>query len=162
MIRIDGLVQDCSNSIANALELLQSCTKPSMSKISTCLSSMKDFNECIPPVPMFPCPFVHQSQCFPVPMFPVPMFRARDIPPAPRCSNLTHPQKCSRFPMFSKDLIPVKMFAVPKFTRNVSQSLRFTNLFLSTYDPSLYVPHSSLVLFKCSLTVFVNNTNTAR
>ena len=27
---IDGLVQDCSNSIANALELLQSCNKPSM------------------------------------------------------------------------------------------------------------------------------------
>ena len=26
---IDGLVQYCSNSIANALELLQSCTKPS-------------------------------------------------------------------------------------------------------------------------------------
>ena len=26
---IDGLVQDCSISIANALELLQSCTKPS-------------------------------------------------------------------------------------------------------------------------------------
>ena len=26
---IDALVQDCSNSIANALELLQSCTKPS-------------------------------------------------------------------------------------------------------------------------------------
>ena len=25
---IDGLVQGCSNSIANALELLQSCTKP--------------------------------------------------------------------------------------------------------------------------------------
>ena len=25
---IDGLVQDCSNSIANPLELLQSCTKP--------------------------------------------------------------------------------------------------------------------------------------
>ena len=24
--RIDGLVQDCSNSIANALELLQCCT----------------------------------------------------------------------------------------------------------------------------------------
>ena len=24
----DGLVQDCSNSIANALELLQSCAKP--------------------------------------------------------------------------------------------------------------------------------------
>ena len=28
-IQIDGLMQDCSNSIANALELLQSCTKPS-------------------------------------------------------------------------------------------------------------------------------------
>ena len=28
---IDGLVQDCSNSIVNALELLQSCTKPSIS-----------------------------------------------------------------------------------------------------------------------------------
>ena len=27
---IDGLVQDCSNSIANALELLQSCIKPSV------------------------------------------------------------------------------------------------------------------------------------
>ena len=26
----DGFVQDCSNSIANALELLQSCTKPSI------------------------------------------------------------------------------------------------------------------------------------
>ena len=28
---IDGLVQDCNNSIANALELLQSCTKPPIS-----------------------------------------------------------------------------------------------------------------------------------
>ena len=27
---IDGLVQDCSDSIANALESLQSCTKPSI------------------------------------------------------------------------------------------------------------------------------------
>ena len=27
--QIDGLVQDSSNSIADALELLQSCTKPS-------------------------------------------------------------------------------------------------------------------------------------
>ena len=27
---VDGLTQDCSNSIANALELLQSCTRPSM------------------------------------------------------------------------------------------------------------------------------------
>ena len=30
IIHINGLVQDCSNSIANALELLQSCTKPSI------------------------------------------------------------------------------------------------------------------------------------
>ena len=30
---IDSLVQDCSNSIANALELLQFCTKPSISSI---------------------------------------------------------------------------------------------------------------------------------
>ena len=29
---IEDLVQNCSNSIANALELLQSCTKPSMSR----------------------------------------------------------------------------------------------------------------------------------
>ena len=29
-VHIKGLVQDCSNSIANALELLQSCTKPSI------------------------------------------------------------------------------------------------------------------------------------
>ena len=28
-VHVDGLVQDCSNSIANALELLQSCTEPS-------------------------------------------------------------------------------------------------------------------------------------
>ena len=27
---IDGLAQDCSNFIANALELVQSCTKPSI------------------------------------------------------------------------------------------------------------------------------------
>ena len=27
---VDGLAQDCSNSIADALELLQSCAKPSM------------------------------------------------------------------------------------------------------------------------------------
>ena len=30
---VEGLVQDCSNSIVNALELLQSCTKPSMSSL---------------------------------------------------------------------------------------------------------------------------------
>ena len=30
ILYIDGLVQNCSNSTANALELLQSCTKPSI------------------------------------------------------------------------------------------------------------------------------------
>ena len=30
MSHVDGLVQDCSNSSALAMELLQSCTKPSM------------------------------------------------------------------------------------------------------------------------------------
>ena len=29
--RIDGLAQACNNSIANALQLLQSCAKPSVS-----------------------------------------------------------------------------------------------------------------------------------
>ena len=29
-MHIDGLVQDCSISIANALEILQSCIKPSI------------------------------------------------------------------------------------------------------------------------------------
>ena len=45
---IDGLVQDCSNSSAVAMELLQSCTKPSIwaciclvtSKYITCLTNM--------------------------------------------------------------------------------------------------------------------------
>ena len=32
---IDGLVQDCSNSIATALELLQSCTKPSIYELAS-------------------------------------------------------------------------------------------------------------------------------
>ena len=31
---IDGLVQDCSISIANTLEILQSCTKPSIYHLS--------------------------------------------------------------------------------------------------------------------------------
>ena len=30
LLNLDGLAQDCSNSIANALELLQSCIKPSI------------------------------------------------------------------------------------------------------------------------------------
>ena len=32
---VDGLEQDCSNSIAKALELLQSCTKPSIYPVSS-------------------------------------------------------------------------------------------------------------------------------
>ena len=43
-LHIDGLVQDCSNSIANALELLQSCTKP---LIRLCLEH-HDANGCPP------------------------------------------------------------------------------------------------------------------
>ena len=34
---IDGLVQDCSNSSALAMELLQSCTKPSICRLCTVL-----------------------------------------------------------------------------------------------------------------------------
>ena len=33
---IDGLVQDCSNSSGLAMELLQSCTKPSMYSSQWC------------------------------------------------------------------------------------------------------------------------------
>ena len=33
MHHIEGLAQDCSNSIANAQELLQSCTKPLIYKM---------------------------------------------------------------------------------------------------------------------------------
>ena len=40
MVDVSGLVQDCSNSIANALELLQSCTKPSIYTMS--MSSVMD------------------------------------------------------------------------------------------------------------------------
>ena len=36
---INDLVQDCSNSIANALELLQSCAKPSRWQWIRCFSS---------------------------------------------------------------------------------------------------------------------------
>ena len=36
----DGLAQDCSNSIANALELLKSCTKPSICSYSFLATTM--------------------------------------------------------------------------------------------------------------------------
>ena len=32
---VDGLVQECSNPIANAMELLQSCTEPDMNTAAT-------------------------------------------------------------------------------------------------------------------------------
>ena len=38
LAHIDGLVQDCSNSIANALELLPACTKPSICTLWTASS----------------------------------------------------------------------------------------------------------------------------
>ena len=41
--KIDGLVQDCSNSIASALELLQSCTKPSKLSITWCVSNIRQW-----------------------------------------------------------------------------------------------------------------------
>ena len=38
----DGLVQDCSNSIANTLELLQSCAKPSIQPQASTGSPLAD------------------------------------------------------------------------------------------------------------------------
>ena len=47
---VEGLAQDCSNSIANALELSQSCTKPSMRCIiQMILVSMWDTPICTSP-----------------------------------------------------------------------------------------------------------------
>ena len=45
---IDSLVQDCSHSIANTLELLQFCTEPSIYFLIACLSTMyiADQNGC--------------------------------------------------------------------------------------------------------------------
>ena len=40
-VHIDGLVQDCSNSIANALELLHSCTKPWICHHESCSTSVQ-------------------------------------------------------------------------------------------------------------------------
>ena len=44
-IQINGLVQDCSNSSALALELLQSCTKPSMIVTDHLVSLQINFHE---------------------------------------------------------------------------------------------------------------------
>ena len=41
---MDGLVQDCSNSSANALELLQSCTKPSIYFYNDSISLYQSLN----------------------------------------------------------------------------------------------------------------------
>ena len=39
---IHGLVQDSSNSIANALELMQSCTKPSIIIVVSAMSDLQN------------------------------------------------------------------------------------------------------------------------
>ena len=44
MSYFDGLVQDCSNAIVNALELLQSCTKPSIWTLSCKASLMNNIH----------------------------------------------------------------------------------------------------------------------
>ena len=41
-LHFDGLVQDCSNSSANALELLQSCTKPSICSVDGVVTQFSD------------------------------------------------------------------------------------------------------------------------
>ena len=48
---IDGLVQDCSNSSASAMELLQSCTEPSIYCVQTSAPYWPNFN------------FVHNGAC---------------------------------------------------------------------------------------------------
>ena len=50
MIYIDGLVQDCSNSSASAVELLHSCTKPSICSIVIPMTFSKTItmkNQCV-------------------------------------------------------------------------------------------------------------------
>ena len=46
-VYIDGLVQDCSISIANALEILQSCTKPSICIMMTLKTKSRQFDNFI-------------------------------------------------------------------------------------------------------------------
>ena len=43
---IDGLVQDCSNSSALAMELLQSYTKPSILKLENIFGGLKSHSTC--------------------------------------------------------------------------------------------------------------------
>ena len=45
LAHIDGLVQDCRNSIANAQELLQACTKPRIYALLS-LNELMDLSEC--------------------------------------------------------------------------------------------------------------------
>ena len=49
---VNGLLQDCSNSIANALELLQSCTKPSLSSPSVGKESHEELHPWITQQPL--------------------------------------------------------------------------------------------------------------
>ena len=46
IIQLDGLVQDSSNSSALAMELLQSCTKPSNCPCAS-IATLKDMGKCI-------------------------------------------------------------------------------------------------------------------
>ena len=45
-VHIDGLVQDCSISSALAMEILQSCTKPSTIALDRCWPLIKDWAAC--------------------------------------------------------------------------------------------------------------------
>ena len=59
---IDGLAQDCSNSIANALELMQSCTKPSIWFVVNLVKYILLYNFTIHPDSlMYVLEFVHRT-----------------------------------------------------------------------------------------------------
>ena len=53
-IYFDGLAQDCSNSTANALELLQFCSKPSILYLSRLADPEKE---------IIPCTVHHWKKC---------------------------------------------------------------------------------------------------
>ena len=75
---IDGLVQDCSNSIANAMELLQSCTRASTlwnllithhfdglveERCNSCALAMEFRLSCTNPLIFNPWPFMSKGYC---------------------------------------------------------------------------------------------------
>ena len=106
--------------------------------------------------PIFPTICVPQCLCSPVPIFPISRLSApvptftksalsslgpSDISPPHAFISLIHPQMCF-LPIFPKNLIPAKMFTVPKLTRSVSRSLCFPDIFTSSCNPGLYIPRS--------------------